>query len=96
MSKKEFIMSLEDAGYRNCWLAYFDILGFKKLFENASNPNDLVVIRRIYEDVLLELKARTKQDIHTVWFSDTFIIFTPADSPEPFQDIRLLAEKKFY
>lgn len=95
MNRKEFIMSLEDAGYRNCWLAYFDILGFKKLFENASNPNALFVIRIIYEDVLLKLKAGAKQDIHTVWFSDTFIIFTPDDSPESFQDIRLLTEEFF-
>lgn len=95
MNRKEFIMSLEDAGYRNCWLAYFDILGFKKLFKNASNPNALFVIRIIYEDVLLKLKAGAKQDIHTVWFSDTFIIFTPDDSPGSFEDIRLLAEEFF-
>lgn len=96
---KEFVMSLEDAGYRNCWVAYFDILGFKKIFTDATSqlnaPNVLFVIRKNYEEVLSNLNARAMKSIHFAWFSDTFIIFSQDDSVQSFENIRLLAEKFF-
>ncbi|HBR22616.1 MAG TPA: hypothetical protein DD713_08665 [Nitrospiraceae bacterium] len=92
-------MSLEDAGYRNCWLAYFDILGFKKVVEEAltqpTAPNALFVIRNNYEDALSELNASDRENLHCAWFSDTFIIFTPDESLQSFINIIRLAENFF-
>lgn len=99
MNNKDFVMSLEDAGYRNCWLAYFDILGFKKIFEDAltqpAAPNALFVIRKNYEEVLSKLNASGENSIHCAWFSDTFIIFTPDHSLQSFINIIHLAQDFF-
>lgn len=70
--------------YRNRWLSYFDLLGFKNLVEKR----DLDFIIPIYENILSDLDRKAapkrKYGIDFSWFSDTFIIFASDDSLESF------------
>lgn len=78
----------------NCWVAYFDILGFKNLlndFLSQSKTEDEVTleieafVELYYMDILrnLEKKGEYNPDkVFTRWFSDTFFFYTVDDSPE--------------
>lgn len=72
--------------YGNCWLAYFDILGFKNILHNhyAMKTAGLDAFAGVhYRDVFGELKRVGKyspDDVTAIWFSDTFILFAHDDS----------------
>ena len=82
----------------NCWIACFDILGFKEEilgFEKAYGVGHLASFADvIYREALEELNNGTEdfQDyIYTCWASDTFVFYTPDDSKQSFNVISLLA-----
>jgi len=66
-------------GYRNRWVAYFDILGFSAEVISAQNDIQKLMILDKYQDVLAELSRSCrdwKSSLSTLWFSDTFIIYS--------------------
>lgn len=77
----------------NCWVACFDIIGFKNLlndFMSQSKTNDEVVlamdafVEQYYKDILRKLAEKGKyrpDKVFTHWFSDTFLLYTSDDSP---------------
>ncbi len=76
----------------NCWVAYFDLLGFKKYvldFDFLTHPHCYgVFVEELYNKILerfkkLDLRSR----IFTTWFSDTFLAYTLDDSYESFISI---------
>jgi len=77
----------------NCWVAYFDILGFTgKVKELRNHPDTLA---RIYYQRILEKIKRSGvylERVNTHWFSDSFIFYTNDDSPASFTNICPLAE----
>ena len=86
----------------NCWVACFDILGFKEEilgFEQAYGVGRLDGFANvIYNEILEALNENTKdlQDhIDTYWISDTFMFYTPDDSKDSFNVISELANLFF-
>lgn len=78
----------------NCWVAYFDILGFKNLLtdfiaqyetkEEVPAAMDAFV-DVYYEDILRKLVAKGKYSPDKVsihWFSDSFFLYTVDDSSQ--------------
>ncbi len=71
----------------NCWIAVFDILGFKTLGK-IINQDDMPEfdIRVAYEETLRNLKDSCEYykpgSIHYCWYSDTFLMYTKDDSAE--------------
>lgn len=73
----------------NCWVAYFDILGFKNMvldFKTQYGGEHLdVFVSNYYFDILNEAKKRVERykklvdRIEHTWFSDTFLFYTPID-----------------
>lgn len=74
----------------NCWVAYFDILGFKNRvldFVRQYGKGHLdIFVKNDYYDILDEAKRRVQQHrklldkINYAWFSDTFLFYIPTDS----------------
>lgn len=77
-------MSARRLQYRNRWFCYLDLLGFS----NLVRSNEVGEVIDLYEDVILKLKVdastKTSLGLSYSWFSDTFIIFSRADSLEEF------------
>jgi len=73
----------------NCWVAYFDILGFKNRihdFNKQFGYGHLDTFVKIdYHDILNEAKNRVEQHkelldkIEYTWFSDSFLFYIPVD-----------------
>lgn len=85
-------MECENIINGNCWVAYFDILGFKKFvlkFDYPENPHCYgVFVEEFYNDMLECLSRYTCESrIFTAWFSDTFLLYTSDDSYESFVSI---------
>lgn len=70
----------------NCWLVYFDILGFKNILRNhyAIKTAGLDAFADYhYRDILRKLRDVGKyspDDVTAIWFSDTFLLFARDDS----------------
>lgn len=68
----------------NCWVAYFDILGFERevnIAEREGEGRVLHAFNKALEEIGLH-KSFEKEGVNTVWFSDTFIFYSFNDSPE--------------
>ena len=67
----------------NCWVAYFDILGFKKLLEDEIKNSSLkAFVQTHYIDILRKLKEKGEywpDHIVYTWASDGFVLFTKDD-----------------
>lgn len=81
----------------NCWVAYFDIVGFKNDIEDIIKnygKDGLEILYQIYYDIINiakneiksqeELDSKLKGVIGCKWFSDTFIFFAPEDSQDSY------------
>jgi len=88
-------MQEDNFGFKNCWLAYFDILGFRGLVEVATKPEDLVLTRMRYSAALKALQKLVKnsQLLDFTYFSDTFIIFSNDDSKGSYGAIQQAAKE---
>jgi len=67
----------------SCWVAYFDILGFKKLVEEETKSSGLeIFVQTDYLKILKELEEKRQyypSDIVYTWASDSFVLFTLKD-----------------
>jgi len=91
----------------NCWVACFDIIGFKNLLndfmgENKTNkgvaPALDAFVQNYYKDILRKLAAKGKywpDKIFVHWFSDTFLLYTFDGSAESLCCIEVSATNFF-
>jgi hypothetical protein len=66
----------------NCWVTYFDILGFSKMVE--SFPVECILEK--YKEALKKIK---EYKVNRKFFSDSFIFYTENDSQDSFRDISM-------
>ncbi|MGA2916466.1 MAG: hypothetical protein ABSE89_10615 [Sedimentisphaerales bacterium] len=85
----------------NCWVAYFDILGFKN--ETRLNKGRLPVLAYMYSEVAdrinkvkENLKEVVSQQYDCVWFSDSFLFYPLDDSINSYNIIRFAATQFFH
>lgn len=85
--------------FSNRWIAFFDILGFKKLVSNSKTPLDLYRILYNYTDTLSYLREECggykEGSLFNTWFSDSFLLYTIDDSPSSYGVIEQ-ASKHFF
>lgn len=82
----------------NCWVACFDILGFRNKvldFEQQYEYGRLnFFVKNYYREILAELKKEKRifpDKVFTSWASDTFLMYTADDSDESFNCIAIEA-----
>jgi hypothetical protein len=73
-------MCSNEITYRSCWVAYFDLLGFRKRVEREQ----LGFVLHDYHKALAAIKKEARRDVRTRWFSDTFLFYMSDDSEESF------------
>lgn len=78
----------------NCWVAYFDILGFKnKVSEAVSGSTGIdlkTFVQEYYWDIIYRMKAKQKYwpgKVGICWASDSFVFYTYDGSLESFNCI---------
>jgi hypothetical protein len=75
---------------KDCWIAFFDILGFKKMID-IDNDYILYYVKTSYETTLSELKKSCNGyetgDLNYSWFSDSFVIYTNDNSGKGYSEI---------
>ncbi len=92
---KEFLIFMEketvnnDIVNGNCWVAYFDILGFKNRLNDfcsqAGNGNLDIFVKINYDSILNRAKKKVKgykehlDSLEHAWFSDSFLFYVPVD-----------------
>lgn len=80
----------------DCWLACFDILGFRNLMSVDKDDPKAYSVRVDYEETIenLEKSCRRyeKGCLDYCWFSDTFLMFTPDDSARSYVVIQFAAK----
>jgi hypothetical protein len=77
-----------------CWIAYFDILGFKELLNKYNGPLDMFV-EDYNEKIQKEAEAEVgpwQDKAQAAWFSDTYLFFSFNDTIESFCRIYLLSQ----
>ena len=77
-----------------CWIAYFDMLGFKSsVNEYAEYPG--IYNKNFYDRILEEIDREVEyvpERLDATWFSDSFIFYTSEDSYESFVHLNMAAE----
>jgi hypothetical protein len=85
--------------HRECWVASFDILGFKDLARVEHGTFRASVIQKCHEHALRDLERSGQgvlpAGIDYSWVSDTFILFTSDDSSKSFA-VMLRTAKSFF
>lgn len=81
----------------DCWVACFDILGFKNMVSFDDNGSiQALYVMGDYEETLQHLNTVCDEykvgDINYCWVSDTFIMFTPDDSARAYTVIEFAAK----
>lgn len=80
----------------NCWVACFDILGFRSFISVEKDDWKAYRVCQDYEDTLEYLKKNCDRyeygGIDYCWFSDTFLMFTPNDSAQSYVVIQFAAK----
>jgi hypothetical protein len=76
MDSNEFV-------YKPCWIAYFDLLGFRKRVEQ----DQLSLVLPEYHEALTALRREARRDIRMRWFSDTFLFYVLDNSRESFREM---------
>ncbi|MBW8042057.1 MAG: hypothetical protein FVQ85_18935 [Planctomycetes bacterium] len=94
-------MGKKQTVYGNCWIAYFDILGFKKLISKYKGHIDCFA-RGIYDEILEEIKKRSERvsealnkNVNYAWFSDSFLFFTEDDTYASYSSIDIVLWEYF-
>lgn len=91
-------MNTNPAEFKDCWLAYFDLLGFADLCDKSEAVKKLLV--RDYDMIVEELKRITSDTLkyaslaNPVWFSDSFLIYTEDESEKGFLSV-ITSAKRF-
>jgi hypothetical protein len=80
----------------DCWVACFDILGFRNLMSVEDDDSRAYGVRVDYEETIenLENSCREYEEgaLDYCWFSDTFLMFTPDDSASAYCVIQFAAK----
>lgn len=80
----------------DCWIASFDILGFKNLVNLDGDSFEAICIQEDYEETLGHLESTSTDyhpgDIDYCWLSDTFVMFSPDDSAKSYTVIQQAAK----
>lgn len=80
----------------SCWVASLDILGFSNLVNIEGDTIDIDFIQEDYEKTLEHLKSRCTEygpgSLEHLWFSDTFVLYTPDDSSRSYAVIQQAAK----
>ncbi len=92
-------MDFSSAQFKNRWVAYFDLLGFSNMASSNSDFGRQLVLDT-YAEVIEKLKGVSKEasehsaPVRSVWFSDSFLMYTPGDTPLEYRAI-ISAAKRF-
>ena len=81
----------------NCWVAWFDILGFRALMSKYEKHLD-VFVGTYYEDILRTVNEKAgywPKYVAPFWISDTFVFYTFNDSIEAFTCLNQVARHFF-
>lgn len=70
--------------YKNRWFSYFDLLGFSNLVREHKIEHVLPIYEDVLKAIIQKAGPKQKHGISYSWFSDTFIIFSKADSDHEF------------
>jgi len=93
-----FLLNCDNWIISNCWLAVFDILGYRDLLSVEKDDMKFYQVLFDYQDTLNYLKESCNQYeigwIDYSWFSDTFLMFTPDDFARSYRVIEF-ASKNF-
>lgn len=80
----------------SCWVASFDILGFSNMVNIEGDTIDIDFIQEDYEKTLSHLESRCQEYsdglLEYLWFSDTFVMYTPDDSARSYTIIQQAAK----
>jgi len=75
-------MECENIINGNCWVAYFDILGFKNDVKHFPPQG-------VLEKYIEVLKKIEKHNVKCKFFSDSFVFYTENDSDESFRRMNM-------
>lgn len=82
---------------RNCWVASFDILGFKNLVNVDGTSFEAQLVREDYDQALEHLEKSAEPfeaaDLSYFWLSDTFVIYTRDDEGKSYSLIQNAAKR---
>ncbi|HBG77873.1 MAG TPA: hypothetical protein DDW84_03340 [Phycisphaerales bacterium] len=81
----------------NCWIAYFDVLGFSRMIKEDSG-NLVGFVEVDYKEIIRALITTGKYDpdfVNILWFSDTFLLFTNDGSKGSLSKIDIAARHFF-
>jgi len=94
---QEFKVKNHELVNGSCWIAYFDILGFKDLLSKYYGLLDMFV-GDYYEKILKEVEAKVhpwQDKLTATWASDSYLFFSFNDTIESFCCIYLLSQRFF-
>ena len=80
----------------NCWIAYFDLLGFRDFLNDLKGHVDCVAKR--YEKIIASIETYVKSwrdSVGVIWASDSFVFYTFDNSPQSFTIINMVAQRFF-
>jgi len=80
----------------SCWVASFDILGFTNLIDIDGDTIEAEFVQDDYEETLNHLEKHCEVYaagcLDYLWFSDTFVMFTPDDTAKSYAVIQQAAK----
>lgn len=80
----------------SCWIASLDIMGFSNLVDIEGDTIDIDFIQEDYEKTLDHLRDRCDEyspgSLEYLWFSDTFIMYSPDDSGRSYSVVQQAAK----
>lgn len=83
--------------HRTCWVASFDILGFKNLVNVDGESFEAQLVQEDYDQMLEHLAKSTEPfnpaDLSYFWLSDTFVIYTQDDRGKSYSLIQSAAKR---
>ncbi len=84
------------SGFKNRWVAFFDILGFANMVKNTKNSIDDYHMLEKYNQAVESLrktKGYKEGSICKAWFSDSFILYSKDDSAVHYTWLSLCARQ---
>lgn len=87
---------LEQWEKHECWVAYFDILGFKSLLEKRWMEFETVLSQTKVDDILNAIKNISpyyRANIDYLFYADTFIFYSKSDQPQDYSSMICVAQR---
>jgi hypothetical protein len=76
-------IDIKKDAFKDRWVSYFDLLGFSDLVQTKGELHVFNTITMVIEEFKRELNS-SDHIIERVWFSDSFIFYSPGDSANDF------------